>query len=65
MAHRNLKEEFPSPAPDIVDRADKDKLIIQGLRQNNLKDLNIEIPHGKITAIVGPSGSGKSSLAFD
>ncbi|MFQ5442217.1 MAG: excinuclease ABC subunit UvrA, partial [Thermodesulfobacteriota bacterium] len=41
------------------------KLIIQGLRQNNLKDLNIEIPHGKITAIVGPSGSGKSSLAFD
>ncbi|VAV84655.1 Excinuclease ABC subunit A [hydrothermal vent metagenome] len=45
--------------------ADKDHLIIEGLRQNNLKNINVSIPHDKITAIVGPSGSGKSSLAFD
>jgi len=44
---------------------DKSHLIIEGLRQNNLKDINVSIPHDKITAIVGPSGSGKSSLAFD
>ena len=41
------------------------ELIIKGLRQNNLKNLNLKIPHNEITAIVGPSGSGKSSLAFD
>ena len=41
------------------------ELIIEGLRQNNLKNLNISIPHNSITAVVGPSGSGKSSLAFD
>jgi excinuclease ABC subunit A len=45
--------------------ADKDMLVIEGLRQNNLKNINVSIPHDKITAIVGPSGSGKSSLAFD
>jgi len=43
----------------------KGHLVIEGLRQNNLKNLNITIPHDRITVIVGPSGSGKSSLAFD
>lgn len=38
---------------------------IKGARQNNLKNLDVQIPHGKITAITGVSGSGKSSLAFD
>ncbi|MEE9542530.1 MAG: excinuclease ABC subunit UvrA [Thermodesulfobacteriota bacterium] len=41
------------------------ELIIEGLRQNNLKNLSFSIPHNSITAVVGPSGSGKSSLAFD
>ncbi|MEK7772964.1 MAG: excinuclease ABC subunit UvrA, partial [Deltaproteobacteria bacterium] len=45
--------------------ADKDELVIEGLRQNNLKNLNLRIPHDRITTIVGLSGSGKSSLAFD
>jgi len=46
-------------------RGFKDYLVLKGLRQNNLKDLTLAIPHDRITALVGPSGSGKSSLAFD
>lgn len=38
---------------------------VKGARQNNLKDLNLEIPLNHITVITGVSGSGKSSLAFD
>src|SRR3990170_5522889 len=45
--------------------ADKDELVIEGLKQNNLKNISVRIPHNLITTIVGPSGSGKSSLAFD
>jgi len=40
-------------------------LIIEGARQNNLKDITLRIPHNKVTVITGISGSGKSSLAFD
>jgi excinuclease ABC subunit A len=40
-------------------------LIIEGARQNNLKNISLQIPHNKVTAITGVSGSGKSSLAFD
>ncbi|MFY7943257.1 MAG: excinuclease ABC subunit A, partial [Crocinitomicaceae bacterium] len=38
---------------------------IKGARVHNLKNLDVKIPHGKITVITGVSGSGKSSLAFD
>lgn len=41
------------------------KLVIEGARQNNLKNINLRLPHNKIIAITGVSGSGKSSLAFD
>ncbi len=40
-------------------------IIITGARENNLKNLSLQIPKNKITVITGPSGSGKSSLAFD
>ncbi|OQW35508.1 MAG: hypothetical protein A4E19_01475 [Nitrospira sp. SG-bin1] len=40
-------------------------LIIEGARQNNLKNISLQIPHNQVTAITGVSGSGKSSLAFD
>ncbi|MDN3506562.1 MAG: excinuclease ABC subunit UvrA [Simkaniaceae bacterium] len=42
-----------------------DSIRIEKAEQNNLKGLNVEIPHGKITVCTGPSGSGKSSLAFE
>ncbi|HHT68438.1 MAG TPA: excinuclease ABC subunit UvrA [Firmicutes bacterium] len=43
----------------------KDKLVIKGARQHNLKDIDVEIPRNKLVVVTGLSGSGKSSLAFD
>ncbi len=43
----------------------KDKLIVKGARQHNLKNIDIEIPRDQLVVITGLSGSGKSSLAFD
>lgn len=40
-------------------------LILRGVRQNNLKNLSLEIPHDQFVVITGVSGSGKSSLAFE
>src|SRR5919197_4077723 len=40
-------------------------LRIEGARQNNLKNVSVEIPHDRLTVVTGVSGSGKSSLAFD
>ena len=45
--------------------AGQDKIIIQGLKQNNLKNVSLEIPKGKIVVFTGVSGSGKSSIVFD
>lgn len=42
-----------------------ESLIVKGARVHNLKNIDVEIPHGKLTVITGLSGSGKSSLAFD
>jgi excinuclease ABC subunit A len=43
----------------------KESIVVRGARQHNLKGFDVEIPRRTVTVITGPSGSGKSSLAFD
>ncbi|HSA57959.1 MAG TPA: excinuclease ABC subunit UvrA, partial [Gemmatimonadaceae bacterium] len=43
----------------------KDAIVVRGARQNNLKGFDVAIPRRSLTVVTGPSGSGKSSLAFD
>lgn len=57
------RDKDPEKRRDLA--PDRGSLIIEGLRQNNLRNLTLSIPHNRITAVVGLSGSGKSSLAFD
>jgi len=42
-----------------------DKIIIRGAKENNLKNINVELPRDKLIVFTGVSGSGKTSLAFD
>ena len=41
------------------------KIVVKGAKQNNLKNLTVEIPRDKLVVFTGLSGSGKSTLAFD
>ena len=43
----------------------KNKILVKGARQHNLKNISIHIPRDKLVVVTGLSGSGKSSLAFD
>ena len=45
--------------------SDHEAIVVRGARQNNLKNLDIEIPTGQLVVVTGVSGSGKSSLVFD
>ena len=42
-----------------------DYLVVRGARENNLKNVNVSLPRNQLVVMTGPSGSGKSSLAFD
>ncbi|MBL8038376.1 MAG: excinuclease ABC subunit UvrA, partial [Nitrospira sp.] len=64
MAGRSLSETIAMPTP-LNPNPSTNHLIIEGARQNNLKNISLQIPHNQVTAITGVSGSGKSSLAFD
>jgi len=57
------KRDAQSPALHAADS--HDLIRVHGARENNLKDINIEIPKRRLTVFTGVSGSGKSSLVFD
>jgi excinuclease ABC subunit A len=49
----------------MLQRRSESAIVIRGARQNNLKNLSLEIPTGELVVVTGVSGSGKSSLVFD
>src|SRR5215213_1844316 len=57
------KTSRSSSAPQVGDG--HDVIRVQGARENNLKDVSVEIPKRRLTVFTGVSGSGKSSLVFD
>ncbi|MFF9402559.1 ATP-binding cassette domain-containing protein [Streptomyces sp. NPDC014744] len=57
------RTDTQSPAPHSADS--HDLIRVHGARENNLKDISIEIPKRRLTVFTGVSGSGKSSLVFD
>ncbi|QGZ47401.1 ATP-binding cassette domain-containing protein [Streptomyces sp. QHH-9511] len=60
---RATRTDTRSSAPHVADRHDLIRVV--GARENNLKDVSIEIPKRRLTVFTGVSGSGKSSLVFD
>ncbi|MFK4148450.1 ATP-binding cassette domain-containing protein [Streptomyces sp. NPDC004065] len=57
------RTDTPSPGPHAADS--HDLIRVHGARENNLKDVSVEIPKRRLTVFTGVSGSGKSSLVFD
>ncbi|MEU1821433.1 excinuclease ABC subunit UvrA [Streptomyces abikoensis] len=55
--------DAPAPVPHVADS--HDLIRVYGARENNLKDVGVEIPKRRLTVFTGVSGSGKSSLVFD
>src|SRR4051812_32182761 len=54
----------PDAIPSRVE-APRETIVIRGARQNNLKNLTLELPANELIVVTGVSGSGKSSLVFD
>jgi excinuclease ABC subunit A len=59
-----MQNDMPEHEDEIV-ISEEEKIIVQGARVHNLRNIDVEIPRNKLTVITGLSGSGKSSLAFD
>ncbi|MFD0883450.1 ATP-binding cassette domain-containing protein [Streptosporangium algeriense] len=62
MLSKAIRTDTQSPAPHTADS--HDMIRVQGARENNLKDVSVEIPKRRLTVFTGVSGSGKSSLVF-
>ncbi|MBN1914778.1 MAG: excinuclease ABC subunit UvrA [Parachlamydiales bacterium] len=61
-----LRSSFTkTPVPKIFSKEKRSFISIENAESNNLKNISLTIPKGKISVFTGPSGSGKSSLAFD
>ena len=56
---------MPKKRPALTVAPNPDCIEVRGARQNNLKGFDLDLPLGKLIVVTGPSGSGKSSLAFD
>ncbi|WP_058235004.1 ATP-binding cassette domain-containing protein [Devriesea agamarum] len=55
-----------SPTAESTHAADQhDRIRVRGARENNLRDVSVDLPKRRLTVFTGPSGSGKSSLVFD
>jgi excinuclease ABC subunit A len=49
----------------VIQRQSRSVIAVRGARQNNLKSIDVDFPHGRLSVVTGVSGSGKSSLALD
>lgn len=65
QAKETTGDQSHSLRPPSLEPTNCDGIIVQGARQNNLKNIDVFIPRNKLVVITGISGSGKSSLAFD
>ncbi|HEX2826655.1 MAG TPA: excinuclease ABC subunit UvrA [Burkholderiales bacterium] len=65
MPESGYKPAVSSSPLKASPRAQREAIVIRGARQNNLKNLTLEIPANELVVVTGVSGSGKSSLVFD
>ncbi len=64
-ALRGEHDRAPSAKRGAAASGAPDAIVVSHAREHNLRDVSCSIPHGKVCVVTGPSGSGKSSLAFD
>ena len=62
---RNLRVADNAIIQTLEDLPSDRKIVIQGAREHNLKNIDLAIPRNRMVVFTGLSGSGKSSLAFD